>query len=186
MFKLAKFTDEMKKAIFELCEEQTLGSEEYADEGEVKAMLDTAADELKKIRNGMLPVTSLYRYVLTVSDEYSKEILPPDEDENGLLYGECVYLASITADEYCSTDAPYKKNIERGYDIVYDFYSKQVIPVYRITISDEEVTSVYRVPADWIEDFCASEFIITLCIQLADKLRKGAAFAVKGGDELCA
>jgi hypothetical protein len=184
MMRFITITNKLIEAVLEFCMTQCEFCCDYT-ESEVKAMLDMASSELKKIRNGVLPVAALNRYDLFVSGGYSDEILPPDEEANGILYREMVHLASFDIDEYGSSDCPYKC-ITRGYDIVYDMLSGRVLPVYKITISDNDVTSVYRVESELFEGFCSAEFIISLSLQLADKLKNGAAYLGKVADMPCA
>lgn len=182
MMKFITIKTQMIEAIYEFCMEQMEGCE-YTDT-EVKALIDTAFGELVKIKSSGLPVSEIKRYDLFVSGGYSSEILPPFEDASGVICREMVHLASFTLDEYGSTDCPYKR-IERGYDVIYDVRSGEVKLLYKVDISDNDVTSVYRVETDLYENFCTADFIIKLSIQLAGKLRNAAEYVRKECDAPC-
>lgn len=164
-----KIKAEMIKAIYDFCMEQT-ESCEYTD-SEIKAMINTAFEELKKFNCSCLPVSEIKRFELSVSSGYTKEILPPFEEKRGIIFGEVIRLASFTLDEYGSTDCPYMQ-IERGYDVVYDLRFEKVILLYRVDISDNDAATVYRVETDLFENFNAADFIIALSVQLANALQK--------------
>ena len=147
-------------------------------------MLDTVFSELRKIKNGVLPVTVINRYDLTIKKECERDIMPPDAEDNGVLSCEAVHLATIQIDA-CVTDDG-EKVIERSYDIIYDVNGDVVIPVYSVAVSDRDMTSVYRVECDYIEGFSTIDFMITLGVQLADRLRNAREFLGKVCDFSCA
>ena len=172
-------TNELKEALFDFFMEQDECMYEYTED-EVMDMLDSVYTELDKVKNGVLPVTSMNRFDCTVSSE---ELMPPDAAENTVLCEEAVHLASVIIDEYTTDDG--KKTVRRSYDIIYDAGDEIAIPVYTITVSDSDMTAVYRVECDFVEDFKTTEFMITLAVQLADKLRNAAEFLGKVGDFQC-
>ena len=77
-----KIKAEMIKAFYDFCMEQT-ESCEYTD-SEVKSMINTAFEELKKFNCSCLPVSEIKRFELSVSSGYTKEILPPFEEKEVL------------------------------------------------------------------------------------------------------
>ena len=60
-----------------------------------------------------------------------------------------------------------------------------VIPVYSVAVTDSNMTSVYRVECDYIEGFSTIDFMITLGVQLADRLRNAREFLGKVCDFPC-
>ena len=176
-------TNEFKEAVFDFFMEQDECFCEYT-ENEVRDMLDSVFFELDKVKDGVLPVTSLNRFDCTVSDSCPKELMPLDAAENTVLCEEMVHLASISIDEYTTDDG--ERTVRQNYDIIYDAGDENVIPVYTITVSDRDMTCVYRVECDFVEDFKTTEFMITLVVQLADKLRNATDFLRKVGEFPCA
>ena len=168
MYRFITVTDKLKNAVFDFLMEQDECRYEYTD-NEVMDMLDTAFSELRNVRNGFLPVEEISRYDLTVNGSYPDEIMPPDAAENNVLCEEAVHLTAVKFDEYISDNG--EKTVERSYDIIYDVADDVVIPVYTVTISDNDVTSVYRTECDFVEDLNTVEFIISLSVQLAEKLK---------------
>lgn len=169
-------TNKLMDAVFNFCMEQDECQYEYMDD-EVRNMLDTVFSQLRGIRNGVLPVTVINRYDLTIKENGSKDILPPDAADNSVLSCEAVHLATIQTDISATDDG--EKLIERGYDIIYDINADVVIPVYSVTVSDRDMISVYRVECDFIEDFGTIDFMIALGVQLADRLRNAREFLGK-------
>lgn len=103
--------------------------------------------------------------------------MPDDAEDNTVLCLEAVHLATIQID-ICATDDG-EKLIERSYDIFYDVEGDVVIPVYSVSVSDRDMNSVYRVECEFIEGFGTIDFVITLGVQLADKLRNAREFLGK-------
>ncbi len=169
-------TNKLMDAVFNFCMEQDECQYEYMDD-EVRNMLDTVFSQLRGIRNGVLPVTVINRYDLTIKENGSKDILPPDAADNGVLSCEAVHLATIQTDISATDDG--EKLIERGYDIIYDINADVVIPVYSVTVSDRDMISVYRVECDFIEDFGTIDFMIALGVQLADRLMNARDYLEK-------
>ena len=110
--------------------------------------------------------------------------MPDDAEDNTVLCLEAVHLATIQID-ICATDDG-EKLIERSYDIFYDVEGDVVIPVYSVSVSDRDMNSVYRVECEFIEGFGTIDFVITLGVQLADKLRNAREFLGKECTFSCA
>ncbi|MCR5141800.1 MAG: hypothetical protein K6C68_04640 [Ruminococcus sp.] len=176
MMRFIALTNKLTDAIFNFCMEQDECCCEYTD-SEVRSMLDTVFSELRKIKNGVLPVTCINRYDLTIKGECEKNYMPDDAVNNSVISCEAVHLATIQIDISATDDG--KKLIERGYDIIYDINADVVIPVYSVTVSDRDMISVYRVECDFVEDFCTIDFMIALGVQLADRLRNAREFLGK-------
>ena len=147
-------------------------------------MLDTVFSELRKIKNGVLPVTVINNFDLTIKGESERNHMPDDAENNSVLSCEAVHLATIRTDTSALDDG--EKVIERSYDIIYDVNGDVVIPVYSVAVSDCDMTSVYRVECDYIEGFGTIDFMIALGVQLADRLRNAREFLGKVCDFSCA
>ena len=63
--KFITMTNKLMDAVFNFCMEQDECQYEYMDD-EVRNMLDTVFSQLRGIRNGVLPVTVINRYDLTI------------------------------------------------------------------------------------------------------------------------
>ena len=173
MMRFITITNKLMEAIVEMCIEQEDCCYDY-EANEIRAMLEAAFSELGKIRNGVLPLAILNRYVITASDDYTGELILPAADRNNALFVDMAHLAYFKLDSYISDDG--RKTVERGYDIVYVEEYNEVIPVFTLTVTDDDITSVYRVESFEMDNFNTPEFIISLAVQLADKLRNGADF----------
>ena len=176
MMRFITMTNKLMNAVFDFCMEQDECQYEYMDE-EVRNMLDTVFAQLRGIRNGVLPVTCINRYDLTIKGECEKNYMPDEAVNNSVISCEAVHLATIQTDISATDDG--EKLIERGYDIIYDINADVVIPVYSVTVSDRDMISVYRVECDFVEDFCTIDFMIALGVQLADRLRNAREFLGK-------
>lgn len=176
-------TNKLMDAVFNFCMEQDECQYEYMDD-EVRNMLDTVFSQLRGIRNGVLPLSVINRYDLTIKGECKGDYMPDDAENNSVLSCEAVHLATVHIDTSATDDG--EKLIERCYDIIYDINSDVVIPVYSVTVSDCDMISVYRVECDYIEDFGTIDFMIALGVQLADRLRNAREFLGKVCDFPCA
>ena len=83
-----------------------------------------------------------------------------------------IQLGAFIVDGYSADTTD--KVIMRGYDVVYDPDEKVIKLLYRIMISDEDITTVYRVETELYEDFDVYSFILDVTSQMAGKLRQGA------------
>ena len=182
MMRFITLTNKLTDAIFDFCMEQDECCCEYTD-SETRSMLDTVFSELRKIKNGVLPVTVINSYDLTIKGECERDYMPDDAENNSVLSCEAVHLATIGID-VCATDDG-EKVIERSYDFICDINADVVIPVYSVTVSDSDMTSVYRVECDYIEGFSTIDFMIALGVQLADRLRNARNFLGKVCDFPC-
>ena len=182
MLRFIALTNKLTDAVFDFCMEQDECKYEYM-ESEVRSMLDTVFSELRKIKNGVLPVTVINSYDLTIKGESERDYMPDDVENNSVLSCEAVHLATIQIVISATDDG--EKVIERCYDIIYDVNGDVVIPVYSVAVSDGDMTSVYRVECDYIEGFCTIDFMIALGVQLADRLRNAREFLGKVCDFPC-
>lgn len=172
------FTEELMYAICEFCEEQN-NDPEYADY-DILGMLDSAAEEFAKI-DGVLPVTDIHHY--HICGKYSRDILPAITENNGVVYDNVVHLGTFNVSVYDEDEIPGHE-ITCGYDVIYDVKDKTVKLLYRVEIANEIMTTLYRVEENVFEDFDVSEFIVSLSIQIAQKLRDGGEYIRKVCD-LC-
>ena len=152
-----KITNSLKEALFDFIMEQSGGD---FDEIDISSMVETAFEELGKVRGGILPVTSIDR--ITVNG---------DTVENPVMFKNAIHLAAIDPDEYGDNDT-----VRFGYDVVYDLDSWEIKLLYRVTVSHDDTTLICRTETDCIEDFYAPEFIISLTVQLSEKLHDGAEY----------
>ena len=166
-------TDSMIEAIFEFVMEQNADCT-YQDYN-IDFMLTTAFGLLEKIRGGVLPVTAIHRYNFNIKGEGSNYIFPNDMEDSGVLYKNMIHLGTFNT-EYYDSDDDMDKNISSGYDVIYDLDSCSVKVLYRVEVSDNDITTVYRVETDRLEELYAGEFIVSLAILLAEKLRDGADY----------
>ena len=176
MMRFITITNKLMNAVFDFCMKQDECQYEYMDD-DVRNMLDTVFAELRKIKCGVLPVTVINRYDLTIKGECERDHMPDDAENNSVLSCEAVHLATIWTDTSALDDG--EKLIERSYDIIYDVNGDVVIPVYSVAVSDRDMTSVYRVECDYIEGFSTIDFMIALSVQLADRLRNAREFLGK-------
>lgn len=182
MMRFIKLTNGMKEALVTFCMAHDECCCEYSD-GMIRAMIDTAFEQLEKL-NEVLPVSELSSYDLTVSGGVTGDIYPPEMAARNMISDEMVHLASFTLDEYISRRTD--KVIKRGYDIIYDLTICEVIPVYTISITDEQVTSVYRVECSKMEDLDPTDFVISLAVQLSERMSNAAKYLGKVCDYPCA
>lgn len=76
------------------------------------------------------------------------------------------------------SDESGETSVIRGYDVLYDCDSNEVKLFYRITTSDSNVTTNYRIETEIYEMFDFYEFIIDLSAQLLGKNMQGYSLPV--------
>ena len=165
-------TDSMIEAIFEFVMEQN--ADNSVQDFNIDCMVTTAFEELGKV-HGVLPVTAIHRYNFNVRGGDSDYLFPAEIEDDGVLYKNMVHIGTFRLDEY-DPDEDTDKLITSGYDVIYDLDSCSIKVLYRVEVSDDEITSVYRVETEKFEELYASEFIVSLAVQLSEKLRDGAEY----------
>lgn len=176
MMKFTKLTDNVKEAMLQFCFEQETMNR-YANEEEVKNIIESAFAVLNRMPAVSLPVVPIYRYHMYAGEQFTDEILPNSIKENGILYDEAIHLGTFMLDSY-SADTEEAKAIIRGYDVVYDLDSKEIKLLYRLMTTDNSVTTLYRVDTDLYEDFDVYEFIIDISAQIIGKLKQSLSVPV--------
>ena len=180
MMRFIHFNEDMIYALCDFCEKQN--ENPNVQDYDILNMLYSAAEEFDKI-NGVLPVTEIYRY--HISGRLSKAILPEDNEKNGLIYDNVVHLGTFSISEFDDEDIA-DHDVKCGYDVVYDVANKAVRLLYRVEITNDAGTTLYRVEDDSFEMFEPADFIVGLSIQLAEKLREGGEYLRKVCDFPCA
>lgn len=144
---------------------------------EVEKLVNKAFELFGKNPSGMIDPISLYRYHLYAGEQYTDEILPNDIKENGVICERCLHLGTFLANEYSNNN---DKIITRGYDVVYDLDREELLLLYRVVYSDNNVVTIYRVETEWFEDFDVTGFMLDLTVQLAAKLKQNGNIIVGG------
>ncbi len=164
----AAIKNEIKDALLCFCLEQCSASGGvFVDE--VEKLVNKAFELFGKTPCAHIDPVSLYRYHLYAGERYTDEILPQNIKENGVICKRGLHLGTFLANEYSNnTD----KIITRGYDVVYDLDRDEMVLLYRVVFSDNEVVTIYRVETEWIEDFDVTEFMLDLTSQISAKLKQ--------------
>lgn len=164
----AAIKNEIKDALLCFCLEQC-SANGGASVCEVENLVNKAFEVFAKNPSGMIDSISLYRYHLYAGEKYTEEIFPDNIKENGVICERCLHLGTFLANEYSNnTD----KIISRGYDLVYDLDIEQMLLIYRVVYSDNDVVTIYRVETEWFEDFDVTEFMLDLTAQITAKLNQ--------------
>lgn len=170
----AAIKNEIKDALLCFCLEQCSTYGGVAVD-EVENLVNKAFEVFGKNPSGMIDPISLYRYHLYAGEQYTDEILPDNIKENGVICERCLHLGTFLANEYSNnTD----KIITRGYDVVYDLDREEMLLLYRVVYSDNDVVTIYRVETEWFEDFDVTEFMLDLTVQIAAKLKQNGNIIV--------
>lgn len=164
----AAIKNEIKDALLCFCLEQCSMCGGVAVD-EMENLVNKAFEVFGKNPSGMIDPISLYRYHLYAGEQYTNEILPEDIMENGVICERCLHLGTFLANEYSNNTA---KIITRGYDLVYDLDSEEMLLLYRVVYADNDVVTIYRVETEWFEDFDITEFMLDLTAQIAAKLKQ--------------
>lgn len=170
MIRFNKISTQIKEAMFKFCMEQSVMNG-YSDKAETYAIVKSAFNVIDKIQGTSLPVEPVYRYIMYAGEQFTDEILPADIKENGEIFKRTISLGSFLLDSY-SSDTCEGNLIMRGYDVVYDIDSKEIVLLYRIMTTDDDITTVYRVDTDIYEDFDVFEFIIDISAQIIIRLKQ--------------
>lgn len=175
MMRFTRITDRMREAVMQFCmEQECLNGYAAADLTEI--MLKSAYMVYEKYPAAVLPVAPVYRYSICAGEGFTEEILPEEIKKKGIIYQNCVHLGSFMIDGY--SDESGETSVIRGYDVLYDCDSNEVKLFYRITTSDSNVTTNYRIETEIYERFDFYEFIIDLSAQLLGKNMQGYSLPV--------
>lgn len=169
MMRFTKVTEDIREALFQFCMEQAF-TNSYVGAEEIEILMESAFAVLDRIKPSGLPVVPVYRYQLYAGEQFTDEILPQSIKENGVLYDRSVCLGTFALDSY--SDTAEQKTIIRGYDVVYDLDSGGIRLLYKISIADDSVKTLYRVDTDLYEDFDVYKFIIDLTSQISTRLKQ--------------
>lgn len=164
----AAIKNEIKDALLCFCLEQCSASGGVYVE-DVENLVNKAFEVFAKTPLAHIDPISLYRYHLYAGEKYTEEIFPDNIKENGVICERCLHLGTFLADEYSDKN---NKILTRGYDVVYDLDIEQMLLIYRVMYSDNDIVTVYRVETKWFEDFDVTEFMLDLTSQLAAKLKQ--------------
>ena len=170
MMRFNKVINDIKEAMLQFCMEQSVMNG-YSAEEEIQAVVKSAFDVFDKNQGTSLPVEPVYRYSMYAGEQFTDEILPAEIKENGELFERAIFLGSFLLDSY-SSDTCESNLILRGYDVVYDINSKEIVLLYRIMTTDDDITTVYRVDTDIYEDFDVFEFVIDISAQIIIRLKQ--------------
>lgn len=180
MMRFIRFSDDLIHAICEFCEKQ--GFDSHYEDYDLPRMLYSAADQLSKIK-GVLPVSEIKRY--HVSGEKGEYILPKSAENSGNIYMNAVLLGTFITTDYDEDDIPFHE-LTTGYDVIYDIDDKTIKLLYRVEINNAIGSTIYLVEDDIFEGFEPAEFIVSLSVQIAEKLRNGGEYLGRVCDFPCA
>lgn len=170
----AAIKNEIKDALLCFCLEQC-SVNGGVDVCEVENLVNKAFEVFEKNPCAHIDPISLYRYHLYAGERYTDEIFSDSIKENGIICERCLHLGTFLANEYSNnTD----KIITRGYDVVYDLDREEMLLLYRVVYSDNDVVTIYRVETEWFEDFDVTEFMLDLTVQIAAKLKQNGNIIV--------
>ena len=164
----AAIKNEIKDALLCFCLEQC-SVNGGATVDEVENLVNKAFSVFGKNPCAHIDPISMYRYHLYAGEQYTYKIFPDEVRDNSVLCERCLHLGTFLANEYSdNTD----KIITRGYDVVYDLDREEMILLYRVVFSDNNIVTIYRVETEWIEDFDVTEFILDFTAQITAKLNQ--------------
>lgn len=164
----AAIKNEIKDALLCFCLEQC-SVNGGADVCEVENLVNKAFEVFEKNPWAHIDPICLYRYHLYAGERYTDEIFPDNIKENGVICERCLHLGTFLAKEYSDN---VNKIITRGYDVVYDLKSEEMLLLYRVMYSDNSVVTIYRVETEYFEDFDVTGFMLDLTSQIAGKLKQ--------------
>ncbi len=164
----AAIKNEIKDALLCFCLEQC-SVNGGVDVCEVENLVNKAFEVFEKNPCAHIDPISLYRYHLYAGERYTEEIFPDSIKENGIICERCLHLGTFLAKEYSDN---VNKIITRGYDVVYDLESEEMLLLYRVMYSDNSVVTIYRVETEYFEDFDVTGFMLDLTSQIAGKLKQ--------------
>lgn len=164
----AAIKNEIKDALLCFCLEQcSVNGGVTVDD--VENLVNKAFEVFGKNPCAHIDPISMYRYHLYAGERFTYEIFSDEVRDNGILCERCLHLGTFLANEYSNnTD----KIITRGYDLVYDLDREEMILLYRVVFSDNNIVTIYRVETEWIEDFDVTEFMLDLTAQVTAKLKQ--------------
>lgn len=171
MMRFSAVANDMREAVFRFCMEQcSVNSSVSVDE--IKKLVTTAFDVFNKVSYAGIGTTPFYSYHMYAGEQYTNEIFPENIKQNGVITERGVLLGTFIVDGYSADTTD--KVIMRGYDVVYDPDERTVKLLYRIMISDEDATTVYRVETELYEEFDVYSFILDMTAQMSGRLVQGA------------
>ena len=138
--------------------------------GEVEKLVDNAFDILKKYTGvTVVPAAVEGLTIYENSKKFGKNF--PELVKNvGIISDSAVFLGVLFAEE--KDDVLSEKQITHCYEMFYDDAYEAIRVVYRVDISDENFTAVYRTEVFGFDKFNLFDFIRAAAMQIADMLEK--------------
>lgn len=166
-----RIKNKIRKALIRFCLAQPSVGLNYSAH-DVEILVDKAFVMLNRFTGvKVTPVTLEGLTIYADGKKVGKE-LPDLADNVGIISNSCILLGALNAAD--TSDYIGEKQIARCYNLFYDDTYEEIRLIYRVGISDESFTAIYRTEVFALEKFNLYDFIRATTLQIADMLEQNA------------
>lgn len=137
---------------------------------EVEKLVDNAFAALNRFTGVTVTPAAVEGYTLYANGKKVGKSFPDLAKNVGIISDSAVFLGTLFNEE--KSDVISGKQITHCYDLFYDDAYDEICMVYRVEISDNDFTAVYRAEVFGFEKFDLFDFIRAAALQVADMLEK--------------
>lgn len=137
---------------------------------EVEKLVDNAFATLNRFTGVTVTPAAVEGYTLYANGKKVGKAFPDLAKNVGIISDSAVFLGTLYNEE--KFDVISGKQITHCYDLFYDDAYEEFRMVYRVEISDDDFTAVYRAEVFGFEKFELFDFIRAAALQVADMLEK--------------
>ena len=164
-----RIKNKVKQALIRFCLAQPNVGLNYSAR-EVETLVDGAFSPLKKYTGVTVTPTAVEGYALYADGKKIGKTFPEFIKNVGIISDSAVFLGTLYNEE--KSDIISGKQITHRYDLYYDDAYEEIRMVYRVEITDDDFTAVYRAEVFGFEKFDFFDFIRAAALQIADMLEK--------------
>ncbi|MBD5157314.1 MAG: hypothetical protein HDT13_06755 [Butyrivibrio sp.] len=137
---------------------------------EVEKLVDNAFATLNRFTGVTVTPAAVEGYTLYANGKKVGKSFHDLAKNVGIISDSAVFLGTLFNEE--KSDVISGKQITHCYDLFYDDAYDEIRMVYRVEISDDDFTAVYRAEVFGFEKFDLFDFIRAAALQIADMLEK--------------
>lgn len=161
--------NKIKQALIRFCMAQPNVGVNYSAR-EVESLVDGALSPLKKYTGVTVTPAAVEGYALYANGKKVGKTFPEFIKNVGIISDSAVFLGTLFNEE--KSNVISGKQLTHCYDLFYDDAYEEIRIVYRVEISDDDFTAVYRTEVFGFDKFNLYDFIRAATLQIADMLEK--------------
>ena len=137
---------------------------------EVEKLVDNAFATLNRFTGVTVTPAAVEGYTLYANGKKVGKSFPDLAKNVGIISDSAVFLGTLFNEE--KSDVISGKQITHCYDLMYDDAYEEIRIVYRVELSDEDFTAVYRTEVFGFDNFNLYDFVRAATLQIADMLER--------------